>query len=35
MAENATEMTDDTDVNDDSSINGKCKLRSHSWDDLT
>ena len=33
MAEKATEMTDDTDVNDDLSINGKCKSKFHSLDD--
>ena len=27
MVENATEMTDDTDANDDSSVNGKCKSK--------
>ena len=35
MEEKATEMTEDPDVNDDLSINGRCKSKFHSMDDKT
>ena len=33
MVEDATEMIDDSDANDDSSVNGKCKSKFRFMDD--